>query len=199
MNPAPSWFSAIFYKPIYVIQVLTYAIPWKRTSDIPKTRARVLAFFQALRTSDPPFPTKDLKIGAAGFCWGGKHAIILAADTPDSRVVRHESQTKSKDPEALLNCVFTAHPSYIEVPKDLDAISVPTSVVVGDQDMAMKTPQILKMKEILEAKEGAFECVILPGAKHGFAVRTHPEDKHEVECAEKAEVQAISWFTKWFT
>jgi hypothetical protein len=32
-----------------------------------------------------------------------------------------------------------------------------------------------------------------------FAVRTHPEDKHEMECAQQAEDQAISWFTRWFS
>ncbi|KUJ12959.1 alpha/beta-hydrolase [Mollisia scopiformis] len=193
MNPAPSWFSAIVYKPIYVFQVLTYAIPWKSKSSIEKTHPRVLSFFQALRKSDPPFPTQNLKIGAAGFCWGGKHTMMLAADSSSSRVQRPGSST----PEALLDCAFAAHPSYIEIPGDLEKLSVPTSVAVGDEDTVMKAPQARKMKEILDAKKGDFEVVIFPGAKHGFAIRTHPEDRNEVECAEKAERQAIEWFTKW--
>lgn len=32
-----------------------------------------------------------------------------------------------------------------------------------------------------------------------FAVRTHPEDKYEMDCAQQAEDQAISWFTRWFS
>lgn len=43
-----------------------------------------------------------------------------------------------------------------------------------------------------------FEVVVLKGAKHGFAVRTHPDDEWEVENAEIAEVQAIEGFTKRF-
>ncbi|KAE8440905.1 hypothetical protein EG329_006326 [Mollisiaceae sp. DMI_Dod_QoI] len=199
MEPAPFW-SASLYKPVHVVQAMTLAVPWKMKSSIPKTKDRVLAFFQALRTSPPPFPTKNLKIGAAGFCWGGKHTMILAQDAPDSRVQRHESQLNVKEPAPLLDCAFTAHPSYIEVPGDIEAITIPTSVAVGDEDMAMKAPQIQLMKETFEAKKsGNFEVVIMPGAKHGFAVRTHPKDKHEVECAEKAETQAIEWFTRWLS
>lgn len=85
------------------------------------------------------------------------------------------------------------------IPDDANAVTIPTSVAIGENDMAMKTPLINQMKEILEVKKkGDHEVVIIPGAKHGFSIRTHPDDAHEMECAEKAEVQAIEWFTKWF-
>ncbi|CZR54685.1 related to dienelactone hydrolase family protein [Phialocephala subalpina] len=200
MNPAPSWLSA-FGKPFAMVQALTFAIPWKMKSDIPKTSPVILKFFQDLRTSPPPFPTPNLKIGAAGFCWGGKHTFILSRDTESSRVIRHESQTASKgEAMPLLDCAFTAHPSYLEVPSDIEAVKIPLSVAVGDEDMAMKGPAIKQMKGILDAKEekDKFEVVIMPGAKHGFAVRTHPEDEFEMECAEKAERQAVKWFGRWF-
>lgn len=197
MEPS-SWFSTFVYKPVYVFQAMVIAIPWKMKASIPATKGPVLSFFQALRTSPPPFPTSNLKIAAAGFCWGGKHTVLLAADDPESRVVRHESQVNSATPEPLLDCAFTAHPSYLEVPSDIEPIAIPISIAVGDKDMAMKLPQIEQMKEILDAKKTDHEVNILPGAKHGFAIRTHPEDKHEMECAEKAEAQAIEWFTRWF-
>jgi len=84
------------------------------------------------------------------------------------------------------------------VPKDIEAVTLPLSVAVGEDDMALKGPLIMQMKEILEAKKEEHEVVIMPGAKHGFAVRTNPEDKLQMEYAEKAEEQAISWFSKWF-
>jgi dienelactone hydrolase len=87
----------------------------------------------------------------------------------------------------------------VSVPADIEAVNVPLSVAVGDNDMAMKAPLIKQMKEILEVKKkGDHEVNILPGAKHGFAVRTNPEDSFQMECADKAEVQAIQWFTRWF-
>jgi dienelactone hydrolase len=98
-----------------------------------------------------------------------------------------------------MDCAFTAHPSYLDIPTDIEAIKIPISVAVGDEDVQMKPPQIQQMKEILEGKEdGGHEVKIFPGAKHGFAVRNHPDDKREMECAEEAEIQAIEWFKRCF-
>lgn len=196
MEPT-SWYETIVWKPVYVVQAMTIALPWMNKTKIPITHPRVVSFMQALRTSPPPFQTDNLKIGVAGFCWGGKHVVLLAQDAESTRVKRHESQTKSASPEALIDCAFTAHPSFLEVPKDIEAITIPVSVAVGDNDTVLKGPQAVETKQILEAK-GGHEVTILPGAKHGFAVRTHPDDKHEMECAQKAEDQAISWFTNKF-
>lgn len=198
MKPSP-WTTTVFYKPLYVFQTLSAFIPWKIKTRIAITQAPVFAFFQALRTSPPPFPTTDLKIAAAGFCWGGKHTILLAQDIPSSRVQRHESQASAKWPEKLIDCAFTAHPSFIDVPGDIEAIAVPTSVVVGDVDIQMKEPAVIQMAKILGGKEGDHEVVVLKGAKHGFAVRTHPDDGYEMECAEKAEKQAVEWIGRLFS
>jgi dienelactone hydrolase len=198
MEPA-SWFATFFYKPIYVLRTIIIVIPWKIKTRISITKTPVFSFIQALRTSPPPFPTNNLNIAAAGFCWGGKHTMLLAQDAPSSRVHRHESQINSAVLEPLIDCAFTAHPSYIDVPNDIEAITTPISVAVGDEDTAMKASLIQQMKEMLEVKKkGHHEVNIIPGAKHGFAVRTHPDDKLEMECAEKAEVQVIEWFTRWF-
>ncbi|KAF7911965.1 uncharacterized protein EAE98_011722 [Botrytis deweyae] len=198
MEPA-SWLTTIFFKPIYIFQAMIIAIPWKTKTKIPITHPKVVSFFQALRSSEPPFPTTNLKIGVAGFCWGGKHTILLAQDDLSSRVQRHQSQAKSTTPEPLIDCAFTAHPSYIEVPNDIEAVKIPLSVSIGDNDSAMKAPQIDQMKEILQVKhKGNSEVSILQGAKHGFAIRTHPDDKDELEFANKAEAQAIDWFKRWF-
>jgi dienelactone hydrolase len=174
-------------------------LSWKYRTRYSVSQPRVFSFVKALRTSPPPFDTNNLKVGAAGFCWGGRHTVLLAVDTPSSRVYRHESQVNSSSLEPLIDCAFTAHPSYIEVPRDIEAITIPTSVAVGENDMAMGANNIQQMKGILENKKvGEHEVIIIPGAKHGFSLRTHPDDKHEVECAQQAEDQAISWFARWF-
>jgi dienelactone hydrolase len=197
MTPT-SWFETIVYKPIWLLKALRIAIPWKMKTEIPATHPGVLTFFQTLRKSEPPFPTNNLKIGAAGFCWGGKHAFILAQDKPETRIVRHQSQIESTKDMQLLDCAFTAHPSYINLPDDVESLTLPMSVAVGDDDMALKGPKALEMKKILEAVEGnKNEVIILPGAKHGFAVRSRPEEKYEMEMAAKAEIQAMEWFKRW--
>lgn len=63
----------------------------------------------------------------------------------------------------------------------------------------MNVSQVGQMKEILQKKhKGNFEVNILEGAKHGFASRTDPNDKNEIEYANQAEAQAIAWFKRWF-
>jgi dienelactone hydrolase len=61
------------------------------------------------------------------------------------------------------------------------------------EDLQIKGPDIKQMKVILESKKNAeHEVQIIPGAKHGFPIRTHPEDKEEMAAAEWAEEQAMS-------
>jgi len=197
MQPA-SWATTLLYKPVYVLQAIFYAIPWKYYNPPLASKPRVFAFFQALRTSPPPFPTENLKIGAAGFCWGGKYAVLLAHDTPSSRIPR----TSEGTPASLIDCAYTAHPSMLVLPDDIDAVTLPLSVAVGDDDMVLKGPLALQTKDILEkkaAEAGEHEVVIIPGATHNFAIRPNPKDQLQMECAEKAELQAIAWFEKWLS
>jgi dienelactone hydrolase len=86
----------------------------------------------------------------------------------------------------------------IKMPQDIDAVKLPLSVAVGDVDRAMKKRLVLQMKEILEVKKkGDHEVVVLPGAKHGFAIRVDPKDEVQAEYAERAEMQAVAWFSRW--
>lgn len=189
-----SWLTTLLYKPLYVAQALYYALPWMISARSSVCKPRVISFFQALRTSPPPFQTSSLKIAAAGFCWGGQYAFALAADTPSSR-----ASSPGKPLQRLIDCAFTAHPSFVKVPADVEAVTVPMSVAVGDEDMAMKGPLARQMKEILEVKKrGDHEVVIMPGAKHGFAIRAVPrEGGKQREMADQAEKQALDWFARW--
>jgi dienelactone hydrolase len=198
MEPS-SWFDTVVYKPLRVARLVSLFGPFMMRCSVGKTLPRLTSFVQGIRASPPPFATDDLRVGLAGYCWGGKHAFLLAHDDESSRVRRHESQkTASQGPQPLVDCVFVAHPSFLSVPADVDPVSVPLSVAVGDIDTVLREPQARQVKQILEAKgQGRHELNIIPGGKHGFAVRPHPDDKVEVECSEKAEVQALSWFTKW--
>lgn len=72
--------------------------------------------------------------------------MLLAQDDPARHVVRHESQTLSKDPMPLIECAFTAHPSMLNVPKDIDAVKLPLSVAVGETDMALSAAKVKIVK-----------------------------------------------------
>ncbi|KAH7364742.1 Alpha/Beta hydrolase protein [Rhexocercosporidium sp. MPI-PUGE-AT-0058] len=197
-TPSPTWLSAIIHKPQWAVSLLRLAIPWKSACAPEKTHPGIVSFVQAIRSSPAPFSTQDLKIGIAGFCWGGKHAFMLAQSSAKDQ----PATAIQKEGQKLVDCIFTAHPSYITLPTEVSSLAIPTSVIVGDADTVLKHAQALEMKKILDAKNGAegegkYEMVILEGGKHGFAIRTHPEDEKEMEMAMQAEEQALVWFGKW--
>jgi hypothetical protein len=49
----------------------------------------------------------------------------------------------------LIDAAFAAHPSMVDVPRDIQAVRVPLSVCIEDTDMAMTTPEIRVIREIL--------------------------------------------------
>lgn len=187
-----SWYTTLFEKPIYILQSIQHMLPFAIRCRQSVTMPRVLDFVKALRTSPE---TANLKIGAAGFCWGGLHAVKLAHDTPSSRVHRYGSGAGEVKP--LIDAAFTAHPSMLNVPTDITGVTVPLSIAVGDVDFVMKFPDVEKAKSILEKKGDDHEVVVYHGAKHGFAVRGDPKDPKQKEQADQAEEQAIGWFSKW--
>jgi dienelactone hydrolase len=151
--------ASVFVKPILAVRLALKFIPWFIQTRPAICHPRVTGFLGALRTNAPPFETKNLKIGAAGYCWGGKHAVLLSHDDPARHVVRHESQTLSKDPMPLIECAFTAHPSMLNVPKDIDAVRLPLSVAVGDTGMALSA---VKVKIVKVSREPLLADKLIP-------------------------------------
>ncbi|KAH7041452.1 dienelactone hydrolase family protein [Microdochium trichocladiopsis] len=188
LAPAATWADTLLWKPWYAAQMVPLMLDFVWHCRQVGRKGVVFDFVRKLRSSSAP-----LRIGVAGFCWGGKLGTWLAQDEPRGRRSR-------PPPPPLVDCVFTAHPSFMSVPADYEAVSLPLSVAIGDTDMAMPAGKIRLMKETLEGRDdagGRYEVSIIPGAKHGFAVRSHPDDEHEMACALRAEDQALAWFDKW--
>jgi len=180
MSPAP-WFTTIFLKPWYLIKTIAGVVPALFFGRDSVIKPRVFPFFEALKTDSE---TANLKVGAAGFCWGGRYVTLLCQD----------------EKAGLISAGFTAHPSNLSMPDDIENVKIPLSIAIGDVDMGMDIGKVNQAKEILEKKKaGDHECVIMPGAKHGFAVRPNIKDESQVESCRKAEVQAISWFKRWLS
>lgn len=155
---------------------------------------RVQAFVRAVRAS--PAPGVPPKVGVAGFCWGGLYAVRLTHDAPEN---------KTSDGKPLVDCAFTAHPTWLRIPEDIEAVVRPLSVANGENDAQMGRKGMVKLCEILEAKNretGAngpvHEAAVFGEAKHGFAVRGDRGDALQKERGEKSEEQAVAWFRKHF-
>ncbi|EPE34693.1 alpha/beta-Hydrolase [Glarea lozoyensis ATCC 20868] len=191
--PQP-WLTTLFLKPVWAVQTLYATVLWLFKTRTSVCKPRIFNFITQIRKEAPPFATDELKIGVAGFCWGGRHAFLLAADEAASRVERYGSSTGK--PEALIDCAFVAHPSMLVLPREVEEVRVPMSVCVGEEDAMMTREQVGEMKRVLEGK-GENEVITIEGAVHGFAVRSDPGDGFMVECAEIAERQALGWFQRW--
>jgi len=170
----------IFVKPLLIARCLPPFASFLFRNSPGKIHPKVTAFFTALHESPE---TKDMKIGATGYCWGGKFTVLLC-----------------HGPNPLINAGFTAHPSNLVVPDDIEKVEVPLCISIGDVDMGMNLAKVNEAKAILEGekkKDVGHEVHILPGAMHGFAVRANPKDPRQQECCDLAEKQAIDFFTKW--
>lgn len=144
---------------------------------------KVRAFFEAVHNSDEG----RFGIGAAGFCWGGLHAIRLA----------HGVSTAVGKP--LIDAVFIAHPSNVDIPADFGKVERPTSLAIGDQDAFLSLATVAHIRDIWHRKRSESfqsEIVIYPGAGHGISVRADPFNEVQAEQSEKAEEKAAMWFDK---
>ncbi|KAK9782788.1 hypothetical protein SCAR479_01131 [Seiridium cardinale] len=193
MAPSDSWHTTLISKPYWAIQLAVSVIPWLYWSRQAVSKPLITKFFQDLRSHPPPFSTQRLKIGVAGFCWGGYYTFYLTRDEPGTRVASLGSEEKLP----LVDCGFTAHPSLLTVPRDIEGVKLPISVGNGENDEFLGHKNMMILKNILEAKEDqAHEVVIYDGARHGFAVRGDPKDPKQVELGAQAEDQAVNWWKK---
>ena len=96
-----------------------------------KAFPRVKAFFQQLRKAE------SLPVGAAGFCWGAKIPCMLSASGNEM------------DGKCLADAGFSGHPSMLSLPDDMDKVSIPLSIAVGDRDSNLTVEQSVRSGEPL--------------------------------------------------
>ncbi|KAI3459338.1 hypothetical protein Pfo_016001 [Paulownia fortunei] len=118
------------------------------------------------------------KIGAAGFCWGGKVVVEL-----------------TKYP--YIQAGVLLHPSFLSV-EDIQGVKVPISILGAEIDN-MSPPDLLKNFEIaLKAKPEVDSFVkIFPGVSHGWSIRYGDGDELAVKSAEEAHKNMLDWLVKY--
>ncbi|KAL8640897.1 MAG: hypothetical protein Q9228_002230 [Teloschistes exilis] len=172
-----------FWKPYYLIRALIGILPVKIWASFPSTMPQVTSFVTALRGNE----ATNLPVGAAGYCWGGKHVLNLSFGDA------------TRDGKPLIDVAFVAHPSYVVVPDEINPIQRPLSVAVGDKDLVFKPRDVEQTKAIFAQKDNVpSEVIIYPGARHGFAVRCNEENEKEARQGEEARKQAVNWFSVQF-
>lgn len=168
------------------IKAMSAMAPWMIQNRPGVSLPRVIKFLTELKTST------ELPVGLAGFCWGGKHVVLLA----------HGSH--QVDGKPLCDVAFTAHPSALTLPGDVEKITSPLSISVGTDDFVLPMAGIKKIQSVFEKKNavsenaGRVEIRTVEGARHGFACRGDCEDETQAKQTKVAEDQAVEWFGNWF-
>jgi len=170
------------WKPYHVGWTLVSFVPFLIRNRFAVSMPKVRSFFEAVRMNEG----MSLPIGVAGFCWGGKHAVVLA-----------QNELASND-KSLIDASFTAHPSLVEIPADLEKITKPLALANGDQDFVTSIKEVERWRSVTDALAVDTEVQVYPGAGHGFAIRADPKSEKIMEQSDKAEHQAVNWFEKQF-
>ncbi|KAJ5502307.1 Dienelactone hydrolase [Penicillium fimorum] len=171
-------------KPYYLVSTMTKILPFKYYNTFEVSWPIVRDFFKSVRENEGA----ELPIYGAGFCWGGKHIVSLAAGVDIA-----------SNGKPLLDAGFTGHPSALEIPSEIEKIKIPVSFALGDKDMVLKPPQIERIKQVFASASGAGkgEVVVYEGAGHGFCVRADLVLDDANKQANEAEDQAMAWFEKY--
>jgi len=118
------------------------------------------------------------KVGAIGFCWGGRYAILAAHGEVDA--------------------AYACHPSLVAVPADFDPIAKPISLAVGDSDSLLDNKTVGQIQDILAKKTNLpHELRIYEDQVHGFALRSDWSSDKDKKAMDESEKQGIEWFQKY--
>ncbi|KAJ5544555.1 hypothetical protein N7535_007047 [Penicillium sp. DV-2018c] len=115
------------------------------------------------------------KIGAVGYCFGGKYVARYL----DGRI----------------DAGYTAHPSFI-TKEELAAIKGPFSIAAAEVDSIFTTQLRHESEDILIKTGQPWQINLYSGTSHGFGVRADLKDPKQKWAKEQAFCQAVVWFNQ---
>ncbi|CAL5218920.1 g666 [Coccomyxa viridis] len=114
------------------------------------------------------------KVGAQGFCWGGKYTVLLLGSSDaDAGVVCHGSLLNDEDVEAIKN---------------------PVLFLYSANDQQIPDEKREKFQSILKTKSFPAEGVYYPDQAHGWTLRGDDQDPKVGDAAKDAFARALKWF-----
>lgn len=118
------------------------------------------------------------RIGAVGYCFGGKY------------VARFLAAGKGVD------VGFTAHPSFMDA-AELKKVEGPLSIAAAETDQIFPAEKRRESEDILKEMKVPYQMCLYSDVAHGFAVRGDVSQKSQRFAKEAAFEQAVVWFNVW--
>ena len=128
------------------------------------------------------------KIGAIGFCWGGRYAILGG-----------HGPAKNADGSSIggVDAAYACHPSLVSIPADFDPVTKPLSLALGTKDSLLDEKQIGQIQDVMAKKTDVpHEVRIYDDQVHGFALRSDWSSEKDKEAMNHAEKQGLEWLKK---
>ena len=147
--------------------------PWLLKHREAVSKPLIDSFINAVRQ----IPCTE-KVGAIGFCWGGRYAILAA--------------------HGIVDAAYACHPSLVAVPGDFDGVSKPLSLAVGDSDSLLDKGTVGQIQDVMAKKTDLpHELRIYEDQVHGFALRGDWSSEKDKKSMDDAEKQGVDWFNKY--
>jgi dienelactone hydrolase len=118
------------------------------------------------------------KIGAVGYCFGGKYTIRLL--------------------NGHIDAGYTAHPSFVTL-EEVAAIKAPLSIAAAESDRIFTTELRHQTEAKLAEIKATYQISLFGGMEHGFSMRSNLKDPKQKFAKEQAFHQAVSWFNEYLS
>ena len=121
---------------------------------------------------------KVTRIGAPGYCFGGRYAFRTAA------------------PGGGVDVAYAAHPSLLGA-DEIAAIEGPVSLAAAEEDALFNAEARTAAEGVLKGTGEKYQVVLYSGTAHGFGVRIDVADEEQKWAKEQAFLQAVRWFDRF--
>ncbi|KAK6373644.1 hypothetical protein LTS17_008137 [Exophiala oligosperma] len=163
------------------VDVMATLGPWLVKHRESVSEPLISGFVNTVRT----IPGTE-KIGAVGFCWGGRYAILQAHKRTAGQV-------------GGVDAAYACHPSLLSIPSDIEAVAVPLSLAVGEKDSLLDLKSVEQIRETLNKTGAPTEVKVYKDQIHGFALRSDWSSDEDKKAMDDAEKQGIEWFEKYLS
>jgi dienelactone hydrolase len=143
---------------------------WRERHGDAQTRPLAEAAIAALRARG------FARVGAIGYCWGGRYAALAAA-------------------AGAADAYAVAHPSFTTA-ADYAALRQPALLLLAEVDAAFPAEVSAEVEAALRAAGVALEARRWAGTTHGFAVRPPPDNAAALAARDEAAAAAGAFFKR---